>query len=57
VSISIDFTYLIFCGLQLNVRREGIEGEERKRREGRWSKGVRQVNFRNHLVSVKWKTN
>jgi len=30
VSTSIDFTYLIFCGLKLNVRREG---EERKRNE------------------------
>jgi len=33
VSTYIDFKYLIFCGLKLNVRREGTEGEERKGKE------------------------
>ena len=35
MSTSIDFTYLIFRRLKLNVWREGIEGEERKRKEKR----------------------
>ena len=43
MSTSIDFIFLIFCGLKLNVKREGIEGEERKgKEEGEREGGVKK---------------
>ena len=60
MALYIDFTYLIFCGLKLNIRREEIERKERKGKErkgGSRSKGVRQINFRKYLISVYRKTN
>ena len=49
MSTSIDYTYLIFCGLKLNVRREGEERKGKERKGGK-SLSIEVKSMRKYLA-------